>query len=402
VSSPSLNLRTLGHHKTRVLLVDDQAMVAEAVRRMLKSAPDIEFHACQDPQKALARANEVKPTVILLDLVMPDIDGLTLLKFMRANEATREVPVIVLSSKDDAAIKADAFEHGANDYIVKLPDPIELIARIRHHSKGYIAQLERNEAYAALEESQRALASELAQAAAFVRSLLPAPSTKGVETDWRFIPSAQLGGDAFGYHWLDDDHFAIFLLDVSGHGVKSALLSMSAMNALRTRTLLDVDFRDPSAVLSALSAAFQMTEYDDMYFTIWYGVYDRRSRTLRHANAGHPAAVLVTRQDGKVIADAIGHHGSFIGMVPKAQFVTSETVMPLAGNLFLFSDGCYEIEQPDGSMWSMEQLADTFTRHDPDAGLAPLADIEAVIRRVRGTERFEDDVSIVQVRFPAS
>jgi sigma-B regulation protein RsbU (phosphoserine phosphatase) len=106
---------------------------------------------------------------------MPDLDGLTLLKFMRANPATREVPVIVLSSKEEPVTKAEAFGLGANDYLVKLPDPVELIARVRHHSGGYIAQLERNEAFAALERSQKALARELAQAAAYVRSLLPEP-----------------------------------------------------------------------------------------------------------------------------------------------------------------------------------------------------------------------------------
>ena len=166
---------------------------------------------------------------------MPDIDGLTLVKMFRAHEPTRETPLIVLSTKEEPTVKAEAFALGANDYIVKLPDRLELLARIRYHSKGYINLLERNEAYQALQESQSRLANEMKQAAHYVRSILPDKLNKGkIITNWRFIPSAELGGDSFGYHWLDDDHFAFYLLDVSGHGIGSALLSVSAMNALRS------------------------------------------------------------------------------------------------------------------------------------------------------------------------
>jgi phosphoserine phosphatase RsbU/P len=121
---------------------------------------------------------------------MPDLDGLTLVKFFRANPKTREVPLIVLSTKEEPTIKAQAFAIGANDYLVRLPDQVELIARIRYHSKGYIAQLERNEAYRQLAESQRQLADEVAQAAKYLLSLLPAPIPTGpVRVDWRFVPS---------------------------------------------------------------------------------------------------------------------------------------------------------------------------------------------------------------------
>ena len=91
-----------------VLLVDDQRMVAEGIRRMIADEPDIQFHYCSDPRKAVQEAVAVKATVILQDLVMPDVDGMTLVRFYRTNPATRDVPVIVLSSKDDPNIKSDA------------------------------------------------------------------------------------------------------------------------------------------------------------------------------------------------------------------------------------------------------------------------------------------------------
>lgn len=145
----------LAEHKITVLLVDDQAMIGESVRRMLTTELDIDFHYCQDPIKAIQQANRIRPTVILQDLVMPEIDGLTLVRYFRANRQTQNVPLIVLSSKEEARTKAEAFALGANDYMVKLPDPLEVIARIRYHSRGYINLLERNEAMDHLEKANR-------------------------------------------------------------------------------------------------------------------------------------------------------------------------------------------------------------------------------------------------------
>src|ERR1700712_2314524 len=105
-----------------VLLVDDQQFVGEAVRRLLADADDLVFHYCADPLEAVETANKISPTVILLDLVMPGADGLEILRRLRANKATAETPIVVLSTKEDAAVKQDAFGFGASDYLVKLPD----------------------------------------------------------------------------------------------------------------------------------------------------------------------------------------------------------------------------------------------------------------------------------------
>lgn len=129
--------QSLMEYPVKVLLIDDQVIVAEAVRRLLAIEEDINFHYCNDPAEAIPMASKIQPTVILLDLVMPEIDGLMLLRFLRANPATRSIPTIVLSSKEDPELKAQAFAQGANDYLVKLPDKIELIARLRYHSDAY-------------------------------------------------------------------------------------------------------------------------------------------------------------------------------------------------------------------------------------------------------------------------
>lgn len=140
-----------------VLLVDDQAMIGEAVRRGLASEQGIDFHFCADPHQAVSQAIQIKPTVILQDLVMPGLDGLTLVREYRNNPLTRDIPIIVLSTKEDPLIKSAAFAAGANDYLVKLPDNIELVARIRYHSRSYMTLLQRDEAYRALRVSQQQL-----------------------------------------------------------------------------------------------------------------------------------------------------------------------------------------------------------------------------------------------------
>ena len=142
---------------TTVLLVDDQRLVGEAVRRLLADQPDIAYHYCSDPHEALDMAEEIAPTVILQDLVMPDINGLELVARYRKNESLATVPIVVLSVKEEPVVKSQAFAAGANDYLVKLPDRIELLARIRYHSAAYRTQQERDQTLRDLRESREQL-----------------------------------------------------------------------------------------------------------------------------------------------------------------------------------------------------------------------------------------------------
>ncbi len=390
----------LTDHKVTVLLVDDQPIIGEAVRRMLAGESDIAFHYCKDAGRAVEEAAKVAPTVILQDLVMPDIDGLTLVKTFRENPATRETPMIVLSSKEDPKVKADAFALGANDYVVKLPDRLELLARIRYHSKGYIALLQRNEAYAALLASQKVMASDLAQAAKYVQSLLPEPIRSGpVRTDWRFVPSASLGGDTFGYDWIDDDHFAFFLLDVSGHGVGPALLSVSAFNALRSQSLPQTDFLEPSQILVALNRAFQMDQQNGLYFTIWYGIYQKSTRTIHYGGGGHPPAILIT---GPTEAEAkvypLEAQGAMVGAIPDLEYSSSTVQVEAFGKLFLFSDGAYEIERADGTMWPWSDFLEFMSR-PTGPGASVMEPLMTHARAISGRPDFADDFSFVEFRF---
>jgi sigma-B regulation protein RsbU (phosphoserine phosphatase) len=379
-----------------VLLIDDQVIIREAVRRVLADEPDIAFHYCQDPTKAVQMACDISPTVILLDLVMPEIDGLTLAKFLRANEKTRNIPLIVLSTKEEPATKAEAFALGANDYLVKLPDKIELIARIRHHSKGYISLLERDEAYRALLASQKALTNELNQAAEYVRSLLPPPLNGDIKADWLFIPSTSLGGDSFGYHWIDEDHLAMYLLDVCGHGVGAALLSISVINALRSESLPAKDFRDPGHVLATLNAFYQMERHNNMFFTIWYGVYHQGRRDLVFASGGHPPAIAIlgnSPQDSETVLLNAG--GVAIGAMPGLEYQSASLKLKPFARLYIYSDGAYEITTSEGIMWKLEDFV-RVVRGIRRKGDSTLNDIIAEVRRAQGVETFEDDVSLLE------
>jgi phosphoserine phosphatase RsbU/P len=378
----------------KVLLIDDQAIVGETVRKMLAGEPDIEYRFCPDPAAAIDVANEFKPTVILQDLVMPDIDGLQLVRFFRANAATRDTPLVVLSSKEEPVIKAKTFALGANDYMVKLPDKLEVIARIRYHSRGYINLLERNEAYHRLAEKQRELAAEVNRAARYVQSLLPAPITSPqVSIAWRFVPSTQLGGDMFGYHWIDQEHFAIYLLDVSGHGVGSSLLAVSAANVLAAQGLSGADPRDPGKVMTKLNDMFQMDRQDGKYFTIWYGVYRPTSRTLDYCNAGHPPALL--HSAGAV--HQLEADGPAVGMVPELPFDSRTIPVGENARLLVYSDGVFEIEKPDGQMW---QYPDFVDRISPQFQHEELIEQHLkFVRELSHNDVLGDDFSMVEVRF---
>jgi len=390
---PSPGVRLSGH-ATVVLLIDDQRIIGEAVKRMLQTESDIDYHYTTDPREALTLAEQLKPTVILQDLVMPEIDGITLVKSFRAHAATASVPMIVLSSKEEPTTKAEAFAAGANDYLVKLPDPIELIARIRYHTAAYIALLERNQAFAALEASQRALAAELAEAADYVRSQLPAPlDTPDMKTAWIFLPCSSLGGDAFGYFAIDADHFAIFLLDVCNHGVGSALLSVSAMNALIGRTLIDVDFREPGKVMAALNNVFLMEKHNNLYFTMWYGVLQKSARVLRYSSGGHPPAVML---DGDRV-ELLRCRAMPIGAMEDMDFEEGRTEVPQGATLYVFSDGIYEIRTPEGGEMELSAFVDILKHPEREPG-RKVDEVLATMRELQGHPHFDDDVSLLEVR----
>jgi sigma-B regulation protein RsbU (phosphoserine phosphatase) len=385
----------LTEHNIKVLLLDDQRIVGETIRRMLADVPGLEFRFCADPAVALQEADAFGPTVILQDLVMPGVDGIEMVRAFRSNPSTAVTPLIVLSSKEEPTIKADAFAAGANDYLVKLPNKLEVVARIRYHSGAYILRLQRDEAFAALQAQQQIIARELADAATYVRSLLPLPMADNtpVPADWRFITCSSLGGDSFGYHWLQPDQLAIYLLDVCGHGVGAALLSVSAINTIRNQTLPGTDFAVPSQVLDGLNRAYPMEKQDGRYFTIWYGVLNPQTRELRYAAGGHPPAIAVA-PDGTI--NRLGCPGMMIGAFPFAEYSDSAMTLDPGSRIFVYSDGCYEVTNAAETMMTIEDFCAILV----GAGQRP-DQLDEVVNEVRQWQQradFEDDFSLVMLQ----
>lgn len=381
-------------YRHRVLLVDDQKIIGEAIRQILADCEDVDFVFCQNPKEAIELAKLEKPTVILQDLVMPEMDGMLLLSQFKHEVSLRDIPLIILSTKEDAKIKAEVFALGASDYLVKIPDRSELIARVRYHSQNYIRILERNEAFEKLAQSRTILLSQFREAADYVTSFLPKPISGKVKVNWNFIPSIVLGGDAFGYTWLTDDAFIVFLLDVCGHGVGAALLSVSVLHSLLKTQLTGVSFYNPAEVLSKLNEIYYMESQNNMFFTIWYGVYVPSKKEMTFCSAGHPPALLKKAKGNNI--EKLHYEGTSIGIMEKAVFENQVVSIDIGDQLFIFSDGVFEFQTKQKEMWRFQDLVDLIQKN---SGEDLLPSILHHSQEICLQEDFEDDYSIIQCIF---
>ena len=266
------------------------------------------------------------------------------------------------------------------------------------------ANLELKRTYRELEESRAELLStnqrlveELEEAANYVRSILPPPVVgPPLTADWLFIPSTELGGDSFGYHWIDDEHLALYVLDVSGHGVGAALMSAAAANTLRSEALPNTDLRAPAAVLGALNQAYLMENQNNLFFTIWYGVFDKGTRRLTYASAGHPPALLVrhgTRSAAQI--EQLRGKEPILGVLSGTTFAQHECQVPPDAQLFLMTDGMFEIRTPDGSMLEFDEFLEVFAQFC-QSGSTGLDQLVHTLRALHGPGPLEDDLSIVR------
>jgi sigma-B regulation protein RsbU (phosphoserine phosphatase) len=387
-----------GSAEGRLLVVDDDESNRDMLgRRLRRYGYAVETAASGVDALRLLRANPFD--LVLLDLIMSGLDGYQVLAKMKADPALREIPVIMLSSLDQETGIARCIEAGAEDYITKPFSPVFLRARIEASLEKKCLRDKERQTYNALVASEKRLADELAEAAIFVKSLLPAPLDDRLKVQWRFQPSAELGGDAFGYHWMGGDQMAIYLLDVSGHGVGAALLSVSVLNLIRAESLPGADFRDPASVLRHLNRVFQMDRHNNLIFTIWYGVFDTATRQLSYASGGHPPAVLLEpAQETPFRANELSTRGPLLGMDPAAEFRSESRTVAPGSRVFVFSDGAYEIAGPDGKTHQLQDLIQQLLQ-PASAGASKLDAIVAWAMSTRGAAALEDDLSLMELQF---
>jgi sigma-B regulation protein RsbU (phosphoserine phosphatase) len=376
-----------------ILVADDDESSREMLARRLRRS-GYTVSAVANGLQALSLARREKFDLVMLDMVMHGLDGFQVLAKFKADTELREIPVIMLSALDEENGIARCIEMGAEDYLAKPFNPVLMRARVGAClDKKRLRDKERT-TYQNLVKTQNRLASELAEAAEYVRSLLPLPLVGEIETEWCFHPSEHLGGDAFGYRFLDDGHLAIYLLDVCGHGVGAALLSVSVLNSIRAETLAGVDFRQPELVLAGLNRMFRMELQNNLFFSIWYGVYEISRRELRLASGGHPPALLLA--PGVAEPQPLCTPAPAIGCFEEAAYTTVAVSVPAGSRLLLFSDGVFEIHQ-GGKVGTWQEFAAEF-QSDEVQKLRPEERLKRAFAR-RQASTLEDDFSFLEVRF---
>ncbi|HRY34040.1 MAG TPA: tetratricopeptide repeat protein [Bacteroidales bacterium] len=263
---------------------------------------------------------------------------------------------------------------------------------------GIVVVMLRNKrrAHAILQHKDAIIQADLDKARDYIQSLLPQLTHHdSLSTDWIFIPSSKLGGDAFGYHWIDPGHFAFYILDVCGHGVGPALHAVSVMNILNSRTQQALNLKDPAEVVSGLNDIFQYEEHGGLFFSIWYGVYSKRDSRLSYVCAGHPSPVMV-RENQQTME--LGPASVAVGCVPDINYKSTVVEVGNTSQIFLFSDGVYEFESATGRSLLLKDFYG-FLRDNLTAGLPEIHDR---LKTDLQATHFPDDYSMMKIGFTSS
>ncbi len=374
-----------------ILIIDDDQIVQLTLKKILE-AQGYQIITAIDGETGLEQAQQLQPALIICDWLMPGMDGIEVCRQVKANPNLSTTFFIVLTSLDSVADVVKGLDSGADDFITKPIEQNELKARVRAGLR--LHQMSRD-----LQNQKFILETELSEAVDYVRSLLPTPMYQPLTINSRFIPCKKLGGDCFDYYWLDSDYLAIYLLDTAGHGLGATLPSISVLNLLRSRAIPRLNYYQPNQVLSALNETFQMNYHNNKYFTIWYGVYNRVNRQLIYASAGHPPAVLLSKNDAnnsqiKLLRTA----GVPVGMFPDSKYANGFSQIEEFSSLYIFSDGIYEINSASGRNWDFDSfvslLQERYEREDFN-----LDEILNHLLTLNSKTVFDDDLSILEITF---
>jgi sigma-B regulation protein RsbU (phosphoserine phosphatase) len=246
-----------------------------------------------------------------------------------------------------------------------------------------------------LVEVEEKLRREFDDAAKYVRLMLP-PPLKGRETiDWHFQPSIQLGGDGLGYRRIDEDRIAFYALDVTGHGLGSALMAVTALEVFRA-TIPSLDFSRPAQVIERINGFLQMKNHAGKFFSVWYGVYSHQARTVTYTNAGHPPPLLLTRKkNGTPVLTKTEPVGGVLGVFPAIEAKEKTLHFPAGSELLLFTDGIYETRGAGKSHGSYDEFLKYLTERLDD-GHPPYESMLAWLESARERQVIDDDVTLLR------
>ncbi|MBF2072512.1 MAG: SpoIIE family protein phosphatase [Synechococcales cyanobacterium C42_A2020_086] len=378
---------------SRIVVIDDDPAIRTVIQRALQHQGH-EVALASDGEEGLEQIAQIQPALIICDWMMPGVDGLEVCRRVRADPNLSTTFFVLLTSRVGVDDRIQGLNTGADDFLSKPIEVAELQARVRAGLR--LHQLSRD-----LQVQKQLLEAELAEAAAYVQALLPQPLRGEVSIDARFVPSRQLGGDCFDYFWLDPDYLVLHLLDVSGHGLGAALPSILVLNLLRSHSLPNINFYQPNDVLQGLNDTFQMSNQNEKYFTIWYGVYNRVKRQLTYATAGHPPAVLIEPPclAASPSVQRLRTPSLPIGMLPEVTFTSDRCYIPENSTLYIFSDGIYELNPALKTSWGLDAFIETLTQSEAAYGDKALDHMLERVQGCNGAAAFNDDVSLLRVHF---
>jgi len=396
-----------------LLVVDDNEANRDMLsRRLIRRGFAVACAA--GGREALERLTRERYDLILLDLLMPDMDGMEVLRAIRETRSPAELPVIITSAKDETSDVIAGLEAGANDYITKPLDFAIVKARVRAQVKlkravERVHRLERDlgERNRALEAANQRMQGDLNAAARIQEAMLPAsvPDRPQAKFAWMFKPCAELAGDALNVFALDENHIAMYVLDVVGHGVAASLLSIAVSRVLTpernsflvrlTKEPPGYRLLPPGEVAGQLNRRFPFDSGSEQFFSLLYGMIDLRTLEWRFVCAGNPGPIHVGRggAEPRVIA---AHERLPIGIGDRTY---PEHVMKLepGDRLFIYTDGIPEAVNPSREPFGTQRLLDSLAGSHAQPLEESLASLWDDVERWRATSAGQDDASVVAV-----
>ncbi|MDP8605239.1 SpoIIE family protein phosphatase [Serratia marcescens] len=394
-----------------ILIVDDSRSYRHLLGSML-SKWGYRVLEAQDGVHALAMLETQTINAVISDWEMPQMDGVALCHQIRQRDFGHYIYAILVTARQSIDDLVQGLESGADDFLSKPVNQSQLRARL--HAAERILTLEstlaiRNQR---LSSAYRQIEQDLQAAARLQRSVLPAAALtfSGYQADWMFLPSAYVSGDLLNYFALDARHLAFYCIDVAGHGVSAAMLSLAVAREFLTgradgRLLIDEGgVIAPHQVVAALNRRFCFDNEDiTSYFTLIYGFIDTRTGRGALCQAGHPTPFIICR-DGELRTVGLG--GVPVGLFPQSEYQSCEFSLAPGERLYLYSDGISECENRAGELYGETRLQQLLTEHRL---LATAAVFQRVERELGDWSRpepdglaeygrfFNDDISLVAI-----
>ncbi len=381
----------------RILVVDDNELNRDMLARRLERS-GFTVDTADGGHSGLERIVSGDYQLIMLDIMMPDIDGLTVLKRTREIYSKTELPVIMATAKDEGSDIAEALSLGANDYVTKPLDFKVVRARVEN-VLGYA------QAVAELTRTNERMNRDLEAAARVQASLLPGEpiDIKGAEFIWQYRPCDELAGDGLNVYKRDNEHVVMYVMDVSGHGVASALLSVSVTHHLsqmiRNRQSAaddescDSNLISPASLARNLNTLFPMEAVGRHYFTFLYGVLNVKKRTFCFVSAGAPGP-LVVHADGS--ADIHDVPAVPIGMFPDSEYEDTLIELQQGDRLYLHTDGLYEERNPGTrEQFGRDRMRTELCAASTDPFVKSLDGLFQSIISWRGSDLLSDDIAVL-------